>query len=172
MRRLILILALVFLTACAAETKNGVEKMDKMEVTSTAFTDNGNIPEKYTCDGQDINPPLNIKNIPDRTQTLVLIVDDPDAPAGTWVHWVIWNIPPRELIEENSIPGTEGINSFKKNHYGGPCPPSGTHRYFFKVYALDTTLDLGSDAKKEDVEGAMEGRILAKGELVGLYSRA
>ena len=145
--------------------------MEDLRVTSPAFHPNEHIPPKYTADGENINPALIIQGIPRETQSLVLIVDDPDAPAGTWIHWVIWNIPPTGKIEENSIPGTEGMNDFGRNSYGGPAPPSGTHRYFFKVYALDTTLDLGSDAKKGDVEKAMEGHILDKGELIGLYSR-
>lgn len=100
-----------------------------------------------------------------------MIVDDPDAPIGTWVHWVVWNIPLRGEIREDSVPGTEGLNDFRKHSYGGPCPPSGTHRYFFKVYALDTKLDLKGNSRKRDVERAMKGHILAQGQLVGLYSR-
>lgn len=133
---------------------------------------NGVIPVKYTCDGADINPPLRIEGIPEGTHSLVLIVDDPDAPGGTWDHWIVWNIPLVETIEEDSVPGTEGLNDFKTQSYGGPCPPSGTHRYFFKVYALDTTLDLPTTSTKTDVEQAMIGHILANGELIGLYSRS
>ena len=91
---------------------------------------------------------------------------------GTWDHWIVWNIPPTNTIEENTVPGTEGINDFRKHSYGGPCPPWGTHRYFFKIYALDTKLDLNSNSRKKDVEKAMQGHILAKGELVGLYHRS
>jgi len=133
--------------------------------------DGEHIPSKYTCDGYNVNPPLNIRGIPEGTKSLVLIVDDPDAPIGTWVHWVVWNIPPKEEIGEDSVPGTEGLNDFRKHSYGGPCPPSGTHRYFFKVYALDTKLDLKRNSRKRDVERAMKGHILAQGQLVGLYSR-
>ncbi|MBU0530195.1 MAG: YbhB/YbcL family Raf kinase inhibitor-like protein [Candidatus Aenigmatarchaeota archaeon] len=143
--------------------------MTDLKITSSAFEHNGRIPAKYTSDGEDVNPPLKIEEIPEGTQSLVLISDDPDAPMGTWVHWVVWNMEPRN-VDENSVPGTEGMNDFGKHSYGGPAPPSGTHRYFFKVYALDTKLDIGPDSRKHDVEKAMEGHVLAKGELIGLYS--
>lgn len=144
--------------------------VQKLIVASPAFENSTRIPEKYTCDGDDVNPPLNIGGLPKGTKSLVLIVDDPDAPMGTWDHWVVWNIPPTEKIEENSVPGTEGLNDFRRHSYGGPCPPSGTHRYFFKVYALDIMLDLDPGSRKGDVERAMEGHILAIGEIIGLYS--
>ena len=143
----------------------------KLRVTSPVFDNKGLIPAKYTCDGKNVNPPLNIEDIPEGTKSLVLIVDDPDAPIGTWDHWVVWNIAATEKIEEDSVPGTEGMNSFRKHSYGGPCPPSGTHRYFFKVHALDTELDLNPNSRKKDVERAMKGHELAKGELIGLYKR-
>jgi Raf kinase inhibitor-like YbhB/YbcL family protein len=142
-----------------------------LTVTSPAFENNKLIPAKYTCDGDDVNPLLIIEGVPEETKSLVLIVDDPDAPMGTWDHWVVWNIPPTKRIEEDSVPGVQGLNDFRKHSYGGPCPPSGTHRYFFKVYALDTKLDLNQNSKKKDIEKAMKDHILAKGELVGLYSR-
>jgi len=145
--------------------------MKELTVTSPAFESNKLIPSKYTCDGDDVNPTLNIKGIPEETKSLVLIIDDPDAPMGTWDHWIVWNIPPTNKIEENSIPGSEGLNDFRKHSYGGPCPPSGTHRYFFKIYALDTKLNLDPNSRKKDVEKAMKDHILAKGELVGLYRR-
>jgi len=145
--------------------------MKEMIITSPAFENKGFIPKKYTCDGDDVNPPLKIEGIPEGTRSLVLIVDDPDAPRGTWDHWIVWNIPPVEKIEEDSVPGTEGLNDLNRRSYGGPCPPSGTHRYFFKVYALDTKLDLNPNSRKRDVERAMEGHIIAKGEIVGRYSR-
>jgi Raf kinase inhibitor-like YbhB/YbcL family protein len=145
--------------------------MKELTIISPAFKSNKSIPFKYTCDGDDVNPPLNIEGTPEETKSLVLIVDDPDAPMGTWDHWIVWNIPPTNKIEENSAPGTEGLNDFRKHSYGGPCPPSGTHRYFFKVYALDTKLSLDPNSRKKDVEKAMKDHILAKGELVGLYSR-
>lgn len=140
-------------------------------MTSPVFENKGFIPSKYTCDGANVNPPLSIEATPEGTKSLVLIVDDPDAPMGTWDHWVVWNISPAKKIEENSVPGTEGLNSFNKHSYGGPCPPSGTHRYFFKVYALDTKLELKTNSRKKDVENAIKGHTLAKGEIVGLYKR-
>ncbi len=145
--------------------------MKELTITSPAFENNGSIPRKYTCDGDDVNPALKVKDIPQGAQTLVLIVDDPDAPMGTWDHWIVWNIPPTGTIKESSVPGIEGLNDFNKHSYGGPCPPSGTHRYFFKVYALDAELELDPNSRKEDVESAMEGHILGKGQIVGLYSR-
>ena len=148
--------------------------MAELKIASLAFQDNGAIPRQYTCDGQDINPPLMIENIPQGTKSLALIVDDPDAPMGIWVHWVLWNIPPNvKEIKENAVPAgaIEGMNDFRRHPYGGPCPPSGTHRYFFKVYALDTMLGISPDANKADLEKAMKGHILGQGELIGLYKR-
>lgn len=145
--------------------------MKELTITSPAFKKKGFIPSKYTCDGDDVSPPLNIEGLPEGTKSLVLIVDDPDAPIGTWDHWIVWNIPPLEKIEENSVPGIEGVNDFRKHSYGGPCPPSGTHRYFFKVYALDTKLVLNPNSRKKNVERAMEGHMLAKGEIIGVYNR-
>jgi Raf kinase inhibitor-like YbhB/YbcL family protein len=146
--------------------------MRELTVRSPAFENNKLILSKYTCDGDNVNPPLIIEGAPEETKSLVLIVDDPDAPMGTWDHWIVWNIPPTSKIEENTVPGTEGINDSRKHSYGGPCPPWGTHRYFFKVYALDTKLDLSSNSRKKDVEKAMQSHILAKGELIGLYQRS
>ena len=146
--------------------------MKELAITSSAFENNKQIPSKYTCDGADVSPPLTIANIPEKAKTLALIVEDPDAPAGLWIHWVVWNIPPTSSIKENHAPGTEGLNTNREHAYHGPCPQSGTHRYFFKVYALDTKLDLGENSDKKDVEKAMQGHILAKGELMGLYRRS
>jgi Raf kinase inhibitor-like YbhB/YbcL family protein len=146
--------------------------MKKLSVNSSAFENNKFIPAKYTCDGDDVNPPLTIEGVPEGTKTIALIVDDPDAPMGTWDHWIVWNIPATaSKIAENTVPGTEGMNDFRKRSYGGPCPPYGTHRYFFKVYALDVKLDLSPTSRKRDVEKAMQGHVLAEGELVGLYRR-
>lgn len=143
-----------------------------MKLTSLAFETNALIPAKYTCDGQDVNPPLRLTDVPEEAETLTLIVDDPDAPAGTWDHWVLYNIPASTTeIAEGSAPGTQGTNDFKKQSYGGPCPPGGTHRYFFELYALDTSLDLEAGARKKEVEAAMDGHLLAKAELVGRYTR-
>ena len=143
----------------------------EIKITSPAFKKNAPIPKKYTCDGDDINPPLKLEGLPDEAKSIVLIVDDPDAPMGTWDHWIVWNIPPMGEIAENVVPGVEGINDFQRQSYGGPCPPSGTHRYFFKVYALKEKLDLDTNSRKSNVEKAMEGKILAKGELIGFYNR-
>jgi Raf kinase inhibitor-like YbhB/YbcL family protein len=145
--------------------------MQKLKIMSSAFKYNERIPAKYTCDGIDVNPPLKFRNIPNGTKSLALIVDDPDAPMGTWIHWIVWNITPAEEIDEDTVPGIEGINDFNKNSYGGPCPPSGIHRYFFKIYALNAMLDLNSNARKRDLEEAMKGKIISEGELIGLYGR-
>lgn len=146
--------------------------MQELRVKSPAFESNKPIPRKYTCDGNDINPPLTIEGVPKEAKTLALIVDDPDAPSGTFDHWIVWNIPAStSKISENTVPGKEGLNGARQSGYMGPCPPGGTHRYFFKVYALDAELSLGINSKKKDVEKAMQGHILSKGELVGLYSR-
>jgi Raf kinase inhibitor-like YbhB/YbcL family protein len=142
-----------------------------LHLSSTAFKEGGLIPAKYTCDGVNINPALDIIHIPEEAKSLALIVDDPDAPFGTWVHWVVWNIPVTHHIKENEVHGTKGINDFQRNHYVGPCPPSGTHRYFFKVYALDAVLDLPANTKKLQLEKAMSEHIIAFGELTGLYKR-
>jgi len=142
-----------------------------LQVTSPAFGANQIIPAQYTCEGKDINPPLDIAGIPEKARSLVLIVDDPDAPGKTWVHWMVWNIPITHHIKENSVPGEQGVNDFKRTAWGGPCPPSGTHRYFFKLYALDTLLQLSSTTTKKELEQAMGEHILAFGELVGNYKR-
>lgn len=143
-----------------------------MKITSPAFENQAPIPAKYTCQGEDISPPLAIADLPDNTASLALIVDDPDAPMGTWDHWIVWNIKPTSKIEENSAPGTPGKNSWGRNDYGGPCPPSGTHRYFFKLYALDRELDLKAGATKAQLEAVMEGHILERAEAIGLYEKS
>lgn len=143
--------------------------MKTLGVSSPAFVHRNYIPVKYTCDGDNINPPLLIKNLPIATKSLVVIVDDPDAPVRTWSHWVVWNIPPVKKIKENSVPGIEGISDFREHAYKGPCPPSGLHYYHFKVYALDALLDLNSSATKQDVEKKMAAHILGFGEIIGLY---
>jgi Raf kinase inhibitor-like YbhB/YbcL family protein len=146
--------------------------MADLIVKSSAFENNKPIPKKYSCDGEEVNPPLTVEGIPAGTKTLALVIDDPDAPRGTFDHWVVWNIPPTGKIEENYVPGIQGLNGAGQYAYVGMCPPSGTHRYFFKVYALDTKPDLKAEyTHKKDLEKAMQGHILAKGELVGLYSR-
>lgn len=133
---------------------------------------NGRIPSKYTCDGEDINPPISIEDIPEEIESLVLILDDPDAPGKTFTHWILFNFM-TDMIEEDSVPSgaVKGENDFGNNEYGGPCPPSGEHRYRFKLYALDSRLDLGEGARKEEVEDAMEGHILGEDVIVGKYSK-
>ncbi len=164
----VLIASLVFAQkAMADEHKGGMI----MKLTSPEFKNNEHIPKRFTCQGDDINPELTIEGIPEGAKSLALIMDDPDAPMGTWVHWVVYNIPIASKIEEDSIPGEQLINDFGRKDYGGPCPPSGTHRYFFKIYALDEELDLEVGVKKEALEKAIEGHILEKAELKGLYKK-
>jgi Raf kinase inhibitor-like YbhB/YbcL family protein len=145
----------------------------KMKITSSAFQDGANIPSKFTCDGADISPPLQIADIPSQAKSLALIVDDPDAPSGLFTHWMVWNIPSQTgVVGEGSAPkGVQGTNDFGKSGYGGPCPPSGTHRYYFKIFALDQELDLPFGAKRGQVDGALKGHVIAQGELMGRYSR-
>ena len=148
--------------------------MGELKISSPVFENNGNIPGKYTCDGLDISPPLLIENVPADAKSLALIVDDPDAPMSTWVHWVVWNINPgTKEIKENMVPEGEkqGTNDFRKHDYGGPCPPSGTHRYFFKLYALDNLPELSPGSKKADLEKSMKGHIISHTQIIGLYSR-
>ena len=142
-----------------------------MRLSSPSFRHNEYIPKKYTCQGEDINPELVIDYTPDGTKSLALVVDDPDAPMGTWVHWVVFDIPVQNKIAENSIPGKQGINDFVKRDYGGPCPPSGIHRYFFKIYALDTETGLSEGADKQELEEAIQGHVLDQAELIGLYKK-
>lgn len=152
-----------------------LNKNRTMQITSPEFEHQKQIPGKYTCDGENINPPLQFSGIPQQAKSLVLIVDDPDAPMGTWVHWIVYNIPPSitEIKENSILNGIEAKTSFGKTGYGGPCPPSGSHRYFFKLYALDNELQI-PDPKKADkkiVEEHMQGHILDKAELIGIYKR-
>ena len=150
-----------------------------IRLTSMVFQEGGTIPQKYTCDGEDISPPLKWDSAPEGTKAFALISDDPDAPMGTWVHWVIFNIPAdaNELHEHIPAEGIlrngakQGTNDFRRIGYGGPCPPGGTHRYFFKLYALDTEIDIAVGASKQELLRAMEGHILAKGQLMGTYTR-
>lgn len=151
----------------------------EIRVSSTAFKEGEMIPKKYTCDGENISPPLAWTNVPGGTKSLALIADDPDAPHGTWVHWVLFNIPAgvKELSEKIPPRSTltngsrHGMNDFREIGYGGPCPPGGTHRYFFKFYALDSTLTLESSSTKTQVLKAMEGHVLGEGQLMGKYKR-
>jgi Raf kinase inhibitor-like YbhB/YbcL family protein len=175
MKKYLIIISLIFLTACLPQKQINFNINNiGMKITSAAFKHNQTIPFKYTCDGENISPPLAFADIPENTRSLVLIIDDPDASAGYWIHWLVWNIDPKiTQIIENSVPqgAIEGITSFSKPGYGGPCPPSDTHRYFFKLYALDIKLELTSESKKEDIEQVIQGHILDSAELIGLYQR-
>jgi Raf kinase inhibitor-like YbhB/YbcL family protein len=150
-----------------------------MVITSPSFASGEMIPAVYTCDGRDLSPPLQWTQFPPGTRSFALISDDPDAPMGTWVHWVVWNIPSGvNSLEENRpkkdpLPGgaRQGTNDFRSVGYGGPCPPSGTHRYFFRLYALDTVLELPSSTTRAQLEKAMKGHVLAQAELMGKYRR-
>jgi len=154
-------------------------KMKTLIIKSSAFNHLEMIPEKYTCKGENVSPPLQWSNVPDGTKSFVLINDDPDAPAGTWIHWVLFNIPAdqtalKENIEQKKVfdNGTrQGMTDSGRSAYGGPCPPSGTHRYFFKLYALDIMLDLPAGSTKKEIEKAMQGHILASGELIGNFKK-
>ena len=160
-----------------AKTRGGAKMA--ITITSTAFTDGGMIPRDYTCDGRDISPPLAWAGVPEGTKSLAMICDDPDAPVGTWVHWVLFNIPatvnelpqsmPPDKVLENGA--RHGINDFRKFGYGGPCPPGGTHRYYFKVYALDIELTQEAGLTKSELLKAMKDHILAEGQLMGRYKR-
>jgi Raf kinase inhibitor-like YbhB/YbcL family protein len=144
-----------------------------ISVTAPAFQAGGDIPPKFTCNGTNVNPALKINGVPNAAKSLALIVDDPDAPRGLFTHWIVWNIDPKTTdIAENSAPagGIQGTNDFGKRNYGGPCPPSGTHRYFFKVFALDTKLDLKPSARRAELDAAMRGHTLAQGELMARYT--
>jgi len=151
-----------------------------LKLTSASFSEGGNIPRKFTCDGADVSPELSWSGVPQDTKSLALIADDPDAPVGTWVHWVLYDLDPTatrlsEGVNKVAVPasgGHQGRNDFKKIGYGGPCPPAGPeHRYFFKLYALDTMLDLGADQTKQDVERAMKGHVLAQAQFMAKYKR-
>jgi len=189
---LTLALLVVLVTACQGQKgREGVERrsggeareeriMQKIELSSPAFSHGDFIPAKHTCDGQDVSPELNWSGVPEGTRSLALICDDPDAPVGTWVHWVLFNIPPDLKGLPEAVPALErvldtavhGVNDFGRLGYGGPCPPRGSaHRYFFRLYALDTKLDLPPGASKRQVLAAAEGHVLAQGELMGRYQR-
>jgi len=147
------------------------QTITQLTVTSDAFTDGGPIPTKYTCEGENINPPFDIGTFPDNTQCLALIMEDPDATKGIFTHWVMWNIPITTRIEENSAPGTQGNNSYGKPKYAGPCPPSGTHRYYFRIYALSQPLNLPEGASKEDLVTAMKDYVISFAEYMGRYEK-
>ena len=155
----------------------GISNMNaasSIPITSPSFQAGGDIPAKFTCNGTNVSPELQISSVPNEAKSLVLIVDDPDAPRGLFTHWIVWNIDPKTTrVAENGAPavGVQGTNDFDKRNYGGPCPPSGTHRYFFKIFALDNTLDLKQGAKRREVDAAMKGHVIAQGQLMGKYSK-
>ncbi len=169
----VLLALLVATIAVPAHAQEGA--MDtSFRITSPAFTEGQPIPARFTADGADISPELRLTDPPRGTASIALIMDDPDAPAGTWVHWVVWNLPADVgTIPEGSLPpgAIQGRNSWGRTAYGGPSPPSGTHRYFFKAYALDTTLDLPASTDAVGLERAMKGHVLAEDSLMGTYHR-
>ncbi len=150
-----------------------------MDLTSIAFKQGDPIPKQYTCDGPNISPPLQWSDTPGKTKSIALIVEDPDAPRGTWVHWILFNIPhsaaalPENIKKTRTIPNgaRQGLNDFREIGYGGPCPPGGRHRYFFKIYALDTELLLDPGTTRNEIEKAMKGHVLAEAQLMGTYQR-
>ena len=149
-------------------------KIGALRVSSPAFNHQGQIPGKYGCAGANINPPLKIENVPAEARSLALIFDDKDAPRGTYVHWILWNIrPDTKQINEDSVPeeAIQGKNDFKKNNYGGPCPPTRPHRYVLIIYALDVRLDLSSESTTADLEKAIEGHVIAQAQWAGVYKR-
>ena len=167
-------MTIIFITiisiGCIEQKQTGT---GNMKLSSPAFENGEAIPVEYTCDGKNISPPLIISGVPENTKSLALIMEDPDAPLITFVHWLVWNIPPdtKEISKGENISYPQGKNGFGKQRYGGPCPPFGTHRYFFKLYALDTVLDLKEGAKKKDLLKAMSGHIIEETELIGVYGR-
>lgn len=176
MRYVLAIPALVLVASQAVVSLQGAQHMN---LESSSFAQEQRIPQNYTCDGGDVSPELHWSNEPQETKSFALIADDPDAPAGTWVHWVIYNIPAKTSELPEGLPknattavGVQGLNDFKKVGYGGPCPPPGKpHRYFFKLYALDSLLPLKIGARKEDIEAGMQGHMLGNAELMGTYQR-
>lgn len=175
----ILMAALLMAAGCAAEDQVTPDAAGGMQLRSAAFEDGGDIPAQYSCDGAGISPPLVWDHLPEETASLVLIMDDPDAAMGTWVHWLLYNIPPdtvglpEDLAGKSGMPpgSQHGENSWRKDAYGGPCPPSGDHRYFFKLYALDRRLALDSGAQKKELTAAMEGHVLDQVQLIAHYRR-
>lgn len=169
------IMSIVWMVGKLTLPTNTIHELStSMRLTSSAFQHNASIPSQYTCDGAGMSPPLAISGVPKNARELVLIVDDPDAPNGTWVHWTIWNMDPTiNEIPEGIVPAdsTQGVTSYERFGYGVPCPPSGTHRYFFKLYALDQLLKLKPSATAEDIMKAIDGHVIDLAELIGLYQR-
>ncbi|AIY89527.1 YbhB/YbcL family Raf kinase inhibitor-like protein [Geoglobus acetivorans] len=171
------VLLAVLLSGCSAEEK----KVEGKLIVKSAFGNGSEIPGKYTCDGMDVNPPIHIEGLESEVKSLAIIADDPDAPSGVFTHWIAWNIPVTNEIPENipkmgavdrPVKMVQGVNDFGKLGYGGPCPPEGQkHRYFFRIYALDTLLDLNPGASREELEKAMKGHVIQYGEIYGVYAR-
>lgn len=178
--KLISIFLLVLITGISSQQKQKEQKKMTIKLESSAFKESEMIPSQYTCDGKNISPPLKWSGVPENTKSIALIVDDPDAPMGVWVHWVIYNISPTiNYLDENisydkklKNGAIQGINDFRKNGYGGPCPPSGTHRYYFKIYALDLILEENPNMTKQTLLDKMKNHILAEGQLMGKYKRS
>jgi Raf kinase inhibitor-like YbhB/YbcL family protein len=169
--KIIITVGCTFVTAAMVALAAGGEKM---KITSSAFQEGGTIPEKFSKNGENANPELRIDGVPAEAKSLALIVDDPDAPVGLFTHWLVWNIDPKTTeVAENDVPkgAVQGMNDFPGRHYDGPQPPSGTHRYYFKVFALDQTLNLKPGAKRREVDAAMKGHVIGQGELMGKYSK-
>jgi len=186
LKKIIVSLTLVFLLGACSKNDRKKEDSEKtggaqmaLKITSPAFEEGGMMPSQFTCDGEDVSPSLSWTGVPEKTKSIALICDDPDAPMGTWVHWVLFNLPPEVTELAEAIPhgdtlangARQGVTSFGEHGYGGPCPPSGTHRYFFKLYALDTMLTIDVKSSKDDLVAAMEGHILSEGQLMGKYKR-
>ncbi len=184
MKKVLFLIVIISLTLSCDKNKSEISDnqevaMHKINISSNSFKNNERIPAKYTCQGDETSPPLHWDNIPKNTKSIAIICDDPDAPAGTWIHWIIFNIPPKmneltenfphESIMDNGI--KQGLNSSNFVGYQGPCPPSGEHRYFFKIYALDIILDIGYNIHKEDLLSVIETHILGYGEMIGLYEK-
>jgi Raf kinase inhibitor-like YbhB/YbcL family protein len=182
-RLLFFVVPILLLCSCKEQEQPdypsiGGKKMD-LRITSSAFEEGALIPPKYTCDGENVSPPLKWETVPEGTKSIALISDDPDAPMGTWVHWVLFNVPGEtKELAENVPPdktltngASQGTNDFRKIGYGGPCPPGGTHRYFFRIYALDAQIDLPAGATKPELLKAIQGHILGQGQLMGKYKR-
>lgn len=182
MKKYLIFLFLVLVISCNntdienLELKNiddSVNEVISMKLTSPAFEDMGRIPPEYTCEGEDISPEFNIEDIPKGTVSLALIMEDPDAPGGTWDHWIVFNIPVTSKIYKGEEPkGIAGKNSWGNLGYGGPCPPSGSHRYIFKLYALDVNIDLSKGVSKQELENKMQGHIIEEAKHTGLYEKS
>ena len=168
------LLSLVLIFSVPLALAGDAPETGALKLTSPVFENNSPLPPRYTCDGENINPPLSIKNVPRKAKSLALLLDDQDAPRGSYVHWIVWNIDPETKdIKEDSVPAdaVEGTNDFKKRNYGGPCPPTRAHRYVFKLYALDIRLNLEASSIKAALEKAMKGHILLQTQLLTSYKR-